>query len=79
MIGSALGDAYMHFPPGNNDRNRERNENRNNGNRLCDTQNNARGGYPWCGDRQVQGTSDGYYFYTGSVMTTEWAPGSSTP
>eukprot|EP00475_Leptophrys_vorax_P015763 TRINITY_DN220_c0_g1_i11.p1 TRINITY_DN220_c0_g1~~TRINITY_DN220_c0_g1_i11.p1 ORF type:complete len:797 (+),score=161.30 TRINITY_DN220_c0_g1_i11:164-2554(+) len=67
-----LGDVYMQFPPGSNDRNRERNENRNNGNRLFDTQNNAKGGYPWCGDRELNSTWDGFKFYTGSVITFEW-------
>eukprot|EP00602_Paraphysomonas_sp_CaronLab_P010448 CAMPEP_0185024140 /NCGR_PEP_ID=MMETSP1103-20130426/7090_1 /TAXON_ID=36769 /ORGANISM="Paraphysomonas bandaiensis, Strain Caron Lab Isolate" /LENGTH=920 /DNA_ID=CAMNT_0027557021 /DNA_START=162 /DNA_END=2924 /DNA_ORIENTATION=+ len=35
----------MHNPRGSNDRNCERNINRNNGNRLFDSQNNAAGGY----------------------------------
>jgi hypothetical protein len=35
----------MHNPRGSNDRNCERNVNRNNGNRLFDSQNNAQGGY----------------------------------
>jgi hypothetical protein len=35
----------MHNPRGSNDRNCERNVNRNNGNRLFDSQNNANGGY----------------------------------
>ena len=38
-------DVYMHNPRGSNDRNCERNVNRNNGNRLFDSQNNAKGGY----------------------------------
>jgi hypothetical protein len=38
-------DVYMHNPRGSNDRNCERNVNRNNGNRLFDSQNNAAGGY----------------------------------
>lgn len=41
---------YMHNPPGSNNRNRERNDNRNNANRIFDSQNNAAGGYPYCGD-----------------------------
>lgn len=40
-----LGDVYMHNPRGSNDRNCERNVNRNNGNRLFDSQNNNNGGY----------------------------------
>ena len=42
-VGVALGDVYMHNPRGSNDRNCERNVNRNNGNRLFDSQNNAKG------------------------------------
>jgi len=38
-------DIYMHNPRGSNDRNCERNVNRNNGNRMFDSQNNAKGGY----------------------------------
>ena len=38
-------DIYMHSPRGSNDRNCERNANRNNGNRLFDSQNNNAGGY----------------------------------
>ena len=36
---------FQHNPRGSNDRNCERNVNRNNGNRLFDSQNNAKGGY----------------------------------
>jgi hypothetical protein len=39
------GDVYMHNPRGSNDRNCERNVNRNNENRLFDSQNNNNGGY----------------------------------
>jgi len=45
MFMAATADVYMHNPRGSNDRNCERNENRNNGNRLFDSQNNAKGGY----------------------------------
>lgn len=38
-------DVYMHNPRGSNDRNCERNVNRNNGDRLFDSQNNNAGGY----------------------------------
>lgn len=48
-----VGDVYMHHPRGSNDRNCERNVNRNNGNRLFDSQNNNNGGYA-C-DRGVGG------------------------
>eukprot|EP00128_Syssomonas_multiformis_P013671 Colp12_sorted_trinity150504_noHs@10396 len=40
-----MGDIYMHTPRGSNDRNCERNVNRDNGNRLFNSQNNAKGGY----------------------------------
>jgi plastocyanin len=38
-------DVYMHNPSGSNNRLNEQNANRNNGNRLFDSQNNNRGGY----------------------------------
>eukprot|EP00002_Diphylleia_rotans_P005128 TRINITY_DN141_c0_g1_i1.p1 TRINITY_DN141_c0_g1~~TRINITY_DN141_c0_g1_i1.p1 ORF type:complete len:680 (-),score=72.00 TRINITY_DN141_c0_g1_i1:242-2281(-) len=67
------GDIYMHNPRGSNDRNCERNENRNNGNRLFDSQNNDKGGYA-C-PRAVGGpetTTSRQYFYTGSTVQVEW-------
>jgi hypothetical protein len=45
LLASASADVYMHNPRGSNDRNCERNVNRNNGNRVFDSQNNAKGGY----------------------------------
>lgn len=45
LLGQASADVYMHNPRGSNDRNCERNVNRNNGNRLFDSQNNNNGGY----------------------------------
>ena len=44
VLGIARADVYMHAPRGSNDRNCERNVNRNNGNRMFDSQNNAKGG-----------------------------------
>ena len=38
LITSLSADVYMHNPHGSNDRNCERNANRNNGNRLFDSQ-----------------------------------------
>lgn len=40
-----VADLYIHYPPGSNDRNQEANTDRNNANRLFDSQNNAQGGY----------------------------------
>jgi hypothetical protein len=45
LASPADADIYMHNPRGSNDRNCERNVNRNNGNRLFDSQNNNNGGY----------------------------------
>ena len=45
LVAIVSGDVYMHSPRGCNDRNCEKNVNRNNGNRLFDSQNNAKGGY----------------------------------
>jgi len=54
---------YMHNPRGCNDRLNEANENRDNGERLFDSQNNAKGGYCY-------GPAMG--FYAGSLLTVEW-------
>jgi hypothetical protein len=70
-------DIYMHNPRGSNDRNCERNVNRNNGNRLFDSQNNAKGGYA-C--PRAVGTQDNNlfevpkqtYYYEGSYIPIEW-------
>ena len=63
----------MHNPRGSNDRNCERNVNRNNGNRLFDSQNNAKGGYA-C-PRAVGGptvATDRMFYYQGSLLPIEW-------
>lgn len=62
----------MHFPSGSNGRNRERKDNRNNGNRLFDTQNNAKGGYPWRGDPSTKNNDDGMIFRVGSEVHIKW-------
>lgn len=72
LLASVCADVYMHFPPGSNGRNRERKDNRNNGNRLFDTQNNAKGGYPWRGDPKKKSTDDGMIFTTGSEVHIKW-------
>mmetsp|Transcript_35842 Transcript_35842/g.70418 ORF Transcript_35842/g.70418 Transcript_35842/m.70418 type:complete len:729 (+) Transcript_35842:95-2281(+) len=66
-------DVYMHNPRGSNDRNCEKNVNRNNGNRLFDSQNNAKGGYA-CG-RAVGGNNvitKPMSFHAGSLLPVEW-------
>ncbi|CAG5112011.1 Oidioi.mRNA.OKI2018_I69.chr2.g6272.t1.cds [Oikopleura dioica] len=50
LASTALGDVYMHFPRGSNNRLNENSEGRRNGNRLFDSQNNNEGGYN-VGDR----------------------------
>jgi len=69
----------MHNPRGNNDRNCERNVNRNNGNRLFDSQNNAKGGYA-C-PRAVSGSDANFppmgltpemVYEAGSKLEVEW-------
>jgi hypothetical protein len=73
FINSIFADVYMHAPRGSNDRNCERNENRNNGNRLFDSQNNAKGGYA-C-PRAVGGpetVTPRMYYYVGSKLKIEW-------
>jgi len=86
LAGGAHADVYMHNPRGSNDRNCERNVNRNNGNRMFDSQNNAKGGYACpraVGDNTVQaenGQADfgditqqmKMYYFEGSVLPIEW-------
>lgn len=45
LVSVCLADTYMHNPRGSNNRLNEASANRNNGNRLFDSQNNNRGGY----------------------------------
>lgn len=45
LFGAVNGDTYMQNPRGSNNRLNEKSANRNNGNRLFDSQNNNRGGY----------------------------------
>lgn len=69
----AYADVYMHNPRGSNDRNCEINVNRNNGNRLFDSQNNGKGGYA-C-PRAVGGpevVTPTMYYYVGSQLQVEW-------
>ena len=72
LMDAAVADFYMHNPAGGNDRNRERNQNRNNGNRLFDSQNNGNGGYPWRGDATLRNSPDPMVYYEGSQLPTEW-------
>lgn len=73
FISPVNGDIYMHNPRGSNDRNCERNVNRNNGNRLFDSQNNNNGGYA-C-PRAVGGPevmTNKMYYYVDSLLPIEW-------
>jgi hypothetical protein len=63
MVGGAWGDVYMLSPRGCNNRLNEESVNRNNNNRMCDTQNNGKGGYAW-GPKM--------YYYAGSQLMVEW-------
>lgn len=63
LAGVALADVYGHNPRFSNNRLNEEGVNRNNNNRMCDTQNNAKGGYCW-GPKM--------YYYVGSLLPIEW-------
>jgi hypothetical protein len=63
LFAYAAADCYMHNPRGCNDRNNEANTNRNNANRLFDSQNNAKGGYCY---------GPAMSFYEGSLLTVQW-------
>jgi len=64
LIALVSADVYMHMFRGSNNRLNEQGRERNNANRLFDSQNNNRGGYN-------VGTGKEYY-YQGSVMPIEW-------
>jgi hypothetical protein len=62
LVNSVLTDIYLHNPRGSNDRLDEQGRERDNANRLFDSQNNNRGGY-----------NVGYMYYLqDSVLTIEW-------
>jgi len=79
LLSLASADVYMHNPRGANDRNCERNVNRNNGNLLYDTQNNAKGGYA-CpravaannDQNPPKGMTPRMKFEEGSMLEVEW-------
>jgi len=63
-VSVATADLYINSSPGgSNDRCDEATNDRNNANRLFNSQNNAAGGYP---------IAPQMYFYTGSIMTLQW-------
>lgn len=63
LISLVVGDLYMQNPRGSNDRLNEAGADRQNANRLFNSENNARGGYCW---------GPPLSFYTGSILSVEW-------
>ena len=78
FLTNAYGDVYLHNPRGNNNRCDERSNDRNNANRLFDSQNNAAGGYAVACNRPDGATEqsdiDCYRmkYYEGSVIPVRW-------
>jgi len=76
LVAAANADVYMHNPRGSNNRLNERSANRNNGNRMFDSQNNNRGGYNK-GDvdaSAAEGTFEKQYdmtYYESEAVTTD--------
>jgi len=66
----ALADVYMQYPPGSNNRLDEGGGNRNNDNRLMDTQNNAKGGYGYGGD--ANNPAAPLKYMAGSKLSMSW-------
>ena len=60
-----LGDLYMHNPHGSTNRLNENTRPRANDNRVFDSQDNNRGGYP-------VPTNGRMYYYSGSILYIEW-------
>lgn len=80
LLSAALGDIYLHYPRGSNNRLNEHSENRANANRLFDSENNNQGGYN-VGDKtavaaeDMDGQSKAVFFESGtspSELTLEW-------
>ena len=73
LLSPVAADVYMQSPRGANGRNCERNVNRNNANRLYDTQNNAKGGYACprpVGGPEVEERT--IYYYEGEKVPITW-------
>lgn len=62
-ISQSVADVYMHMPRGSNDRLNEDTVDRDNDQRLFDSENNAKGGYCW---------GPPLYYYVGSKLMVEW-------
>eukprot|EP00761_Pharyngomonas_kirbyi_P011258 gb/GECH01011283.1/.p1 GENE.gb/GECH01011283.1/~~gb/GECH01011283.1/.p1 ORF type:complete len:609 (+),score=103.29 gb/GECH01011283.1/:1-1827(+) len=74
LISSVNADLYIHNMRGSNNRFNEPNANRQNANRLFDSQNNGKGGYP-IGEQNP--TDDNFaiqpiYYFAGSYLRLEW-------
>ena len=75
---SVNADVYLHNPRGNNNRCDERSNNRNNANRLFDSQNNAAGGYAVTCNRPEGATTSNdincysMKYYAGTVIPIRW-------
>lgn len=63
LFSSVFADMYLQTPRGCNDRLNEPNADRQNANRLFDSENNARGGYCW---------GPAMKYYEGSILPIEW-------
>jgi hypothetical protein len=72
QLPSVSANIFLHHPRGSNNRNRERSDNRQNGNRLFDSQNSGTGGYPWAGDPTHLGEPDPVTYYHGSILRIQW-------
>ncbi|EGC40159.1 hypothetical protein DICPUDRAFT_52193 [Dictyostelium purpureum] len=63
IVSVVYADIYGHAPPFSNNRNQETGQNRDNAQRLFNTQNNAKGGY--C-------RGDALEWYEGSILPVQW-------
>jgi hypothetical protein len=78
---TVVADVYMHYPPGSNNRCDEKNNNRQNAQKLFDSENNAAGGYNWPGNftkstfdsesKQCM-KEDQHYIYSDTFMNIVW-------
>ncbi len=73
LLGSAAlaaADMYLQYPPGGNNRLDEGAGDRNNDNRLMDTQNNDNGGFGYGGDNNAKAAAVKYM--VGSQLSVAW-------
>ena len=69
LVVGVAADIYLHIPRGSNNRLNEGDGNRDNDNRLFDSQNNAEGGYGYGGTNTINGKAPPMTYVAGSRLS----------